>query len=343
MKVEKKSITTMSMPYTVSTIRLGGRDRIVAATEDRGKTITTSPPEWQAHELLSGPGGCMSIAQPSGSERMFGVFGCFPGYQFHDAAIYEIMPKEGLQAYELRAVFPLPFAHRISFVSRNGAEYLVSANLARTKKSPDDWSEPGAVYAAAVPESTSGEWKQERILGELHKNHCMYSGLLQGRRVLMIGGTEGLFSFDLDSSDEGWTVQRVLKHEISEVVAIDLDGDGIDELVTIEPFHGSRLVVYRKSGTGWNRMGEYPLEFGHGVCGGIVGGKTALVVGNRRGENNLEIFTPDERPSLKLSRHIVAHGVGAANVTLIDHAGASWIVAANQHDSEVAAYRIEEL
>ncbi len=347
MTVTRKSIFTMSMPYTVATVRLGGREQIVAATEDHGKTILTSPPQWRASELLPGPGGCMSIAQPSGSERMFAIYGCFPGYQFHDAAVYEILPTKeseaGASPYELRTVFPLPFAHRICFATRNGTEYLISANLALTKKGADDWTEPGTVYAAPIPESPDGQWKPEPILRDLHKNHCMYSGSLHGRRVLMVGGQEGLFSFDLDAAGDGWNAERILDHEISEVVAIDLDGDGIDELVTIEPFHGSRLFVYRATDNGWMRVSEYPLQYGHGVFGGTIAGKTALVVGNRAGNKNLEILVPTGGSDLTLSGHVVAEGVGSANVALMEHAGATWIVATNQADSEVTAYRIDDL
>ena len=343
MRVERKSIATMSMPYAVATVRLGGRVRTVAATEDHGKTIISSPPDWEAQEMLAEPGGCMSVAQPAGSERLFAIYGCFPGYQFHHAAVYEILPKEGGQASDLRSIFPLPFAHRICFATRKGTEYLISANLARTKKSPDDWADPGAVHAAVVPDSPEGEWVQESILGELHKNHCMYSGILQGRRVLMIGGAEGLFSFDLDADEEGWEARPILNHEISEVVAIDLNGDGFEELVTIEPFHGNQLVVYRRDGTAWSRVGEYSLEYGHGVCGGLVNGKRVLVVGNRAGDGNLELFIPEVTADLRLTRRVVAGGVGAANVALVEHEGESWIVAANQRESEVVAYRIESL
>lgn len=63
---------------------------------------------------------------------------------------------------------------------------------------------------------------------------------------LYISGTEGTFCASFPATSASlWEFERVFDHEISELFFIDLDGDGIDELVTIEPFHGDRLAVYR--------------------------------------------------------------------------------------------------
>lgn len=348
MKIIAKSVCSMSMPYAVATVDFDEKKQIIAATEDHGKTIVAAPPEWKAREIIAGPGGCMSIAQPENSRDIYAIYGCFLGYQFHQGAVYRLRRREEQVGQEgspctIEKVFALPFAHRICFAYRNGVEYLVAANLAATKSGADDWSQPGAAYAGPIPGLRDVEWGPRPIVENLHKNHCMFSGTLNGRRMLMIGGREGLFGLDLDTPGSDWHAHQILTQEISEVVTADLDNDGFDELVTIEPFHGNRLVVYHVERGGWKNVLELELEYGHGLWSGKIAGRTALVVGNRSGSANLEILLPKNGSQLELERHAVAEGAGSANTAVVDHDGVSWIVAANQTSSEVVAYRVDSL
>ena len=68
----------------------------------------------------------------------------------------------------------------------------------------------------------------------------------------------------------------------------DLDGDGTPEFVTIEPFHGDTLAVYRRDGQGKiAKAWSYPLAFGHVVWAGSVLGQRAILAGNRAGDKDL--------------------------------------------------------
>ena len=40
-------------------------------------------------------------------------------------------------------------------------------------------------------------------------------------------------------------MHRIFDHEVSEFGFVDFDGDGVDEIVTIEPFHGENFVIYK--------------------------------------------------------------------------------------------------
>lgn len=348
MKITTKSICSMSMPYAVATVQFEGKPQVFAATEDHGKTIVAGPPEWTPRNVVEGPGGCMSIAQPEASQDIYAIYGCFVGYQFFEGAVYRLSPRERPTGdddslFTSQKIFALPFAHRICFVERNGVEYMIAANLAETKSGKDDWSKPGTVFAGPLPRVRGEQWKPEVILEKLYKNHCMFSGSLNGRRILMIGGQEGLFGFDPEAPGTSWQSRQILPQEISEVVTADLDNDGVDELITIEPFHGNRLIVYHADAGAWKNVFELELAYGHGLWAGTIAGKTALIVGNRSGNANLEILLPRTGTRLELERHVVAEGAGSANSTVLDHEGATWIVAANQSSSEVVAYRVDSL
>lgn len=348
-EVEKKSLCPMRSAYAVSTVVLDGHEQVVAATEGHGPAVLIDPVDWSVREMVPGPGGCMSIAQAGGG-RIFAIFGGFPGYQFHEAGMYAIDRASRGGSFREAEIFRFPFAHRICVVSRHGTEYIVAANLADTKATPDDWAKPGVILAGPVPAGTDNEWKPVRIGEKLHRNHCMFAGTLGGKPVMLIGGQEGLYRFDLDSGDEGWPAALMVDHDVSEAVIVDIDGDGRDELVTIEPFHGNRLRMYRwdRSGAGgWDAAPalefETSLDFGHGLWAGDLAGvsaRMALLVGNRAGSKNLELFAW-ERASNSLERHVIDAGSGSANIAVAHRGAETWVVATNQSSEEVAAYRVE--
>lgn len=69
----------------------------------------------------------------------------------------------------------------------------------------------------------------------------------------------------------GFHLEPIIEEEISEMVARDLDGDGVDEMVTIEPFHGHRLRVYKRDvGTG-GAKGAGAAGGGASAAGGAAG------------------------------------------------------------------------
>ncbi|MFW5795847.1 MAG: hypothetical protein ACOCV0_01480 [Alkalispirochaeta sp.] len=283
-------------------------------------------------------------------------------------------------------LFDLPFAHRLqSFRNRDGV-HLVAASIAQSKHDRDDWSRPGAVFVADLGDGLAAPERGAEppapaaragipgdvpiplrpILGELHKNHGLTT-VGTGHMVhpeetvrsnstgdlgwLYISGTEGTFRAPFPETNESsWTFERVVDHEISELFFIDLDGDGVDELVTIEPFHGDRLAVYRigRSETGsegtrpgrsrsWGTrrgdvspgrarepLGSAPPElalwlekeisFGHGLWTGMIGGVPSILVGNRSGHKNLEMIRIIDG---NLVTETIAEGTGTAQVAVV--------------------------
>jgi hypothetical protein len=181
----------------------------------------------------------------------------------------------------------------------------------------------------------------EPVLPALFKNHGLLVSELAGKRVLVITGAEGMFVHDLDRS--GWDFDRVIDHEISEVWLHDLDGDGKQELVTIEPFHGNELHVYKQDGSGWQSILQYELVYGHGVWVGMIRGKTTILVGNRDGHCDLEAYVVDSTSPLTLRKVVIDAGVGTANLTVVPGQDADRVFTTNQSASEVAVYAIQTL
>jgi len=314
------------MPYALGWLTHQGERCVVAATEDHGPVVISRPPFERAEVLVPGPGGCMSLLEnPRKPGELFSIMGCFLGYNFHGGAVYRIA---GGTANKL---IDLPFGHRLEIVDRPDGRFLLASNLASTKDSPQDWTRPGSLYA--LPLDT--EWKElgTPVLENLNKHHGMFQGTLNGRPTFMVSAQQGVFSLDLRSP--GWAFARVLDHEVSEIALFDLDGDGNDELVTIEPFHGNVLAVYKAVNGHWSRTWDAELDYGHCVIAGLFQNRPSVLVSSRAGNKDLVWW--DFSASVP-QKTVVAEGVGTANLLVAKALGEDIILATNQARGELVRY-----
>jgi hypothetical protein len=332
MRFEKLVIDRLAMPYAIGTLGSGPAASVVCATEDHGPTVVADPPYTRARPLAPGPGGCMALlTDPERPGDLYAIMGCFVGYRFQGAGIYRI--RDG-SAHRL---LDLPFAHRIGIVRREGSRYLLAASIAADKRDAADWSQPGAVHAAGLGAPDS-PLTLVPVLEGIHKNHGFLVTPFEGRRSVLIGCAEGLLAMDLESSDSEWPVRPVLPQEVSEIAVADLDGDGRDELVTIEPFHGSALRAYRQTPGGWSVFWEAEISFGHCVLAGAFAGRGSVLVSNRDGSRDLLLFQFSAEAPSRPTRIVVEAGAAAANMLVLTVEGTDRIVSANQAAGEIALY-----
>jgi len=371
-RFEKQSLCTMNMPYALGTFDLDGEQCVVGATEDHGPVMMIRPPFREAGELISGPGGCMALlADRKRPGTLFAVMGCFLGYKFQEGGVYRIRQdsEEGVRqrghvataesagagragelsasAFRATKILDLSFAHRIELVDRPAGRYLIAAALAADKRDPADWSQSGALYAAPVPVGADldarNSWRLAPILEGIHKNHGLLVTRFQGRRTVLLSGSEGLFALDLEAPGDGWPFRRIIDREISEIAVFDLDGDGRDELITIEPLHGNALRVYRESAAGWELAWEDELAYGHCLWAGEIARRRSILVSNRSGSRDLILFqfaNSRTAGTLGPERVVVDAGAGSANMLVVASGGVERIFATNQGSGEISVYTV---
>lgn len=119
---------------------------------------------------------------------------------------------------------------------------------------------------------------------------------------------------------------------------IDLDGDGTNELVTIEPFHGDTLNIYKRKGSAWELRFSDALSFGHGLSSGRFNGKPLIVVGNRSESFALESFTVDNLSKGIVNREVIEENTGPTQTQVFSRGPVDFIMSANQRKHEVALY-----
>ena len=165
---------------------------------------------------------------------------------------------------------------------------------------------------------------------------------LNNRQVILVSGMEGVFMLTVPKgSGEQWSNQCLMKREVSDIYVSDMDIDGKEELITIEPFHGNKLVIYKLSeDEQWYPVFERRINFGHVVWAGKILGKPCVIFGCRGGDKELGLLFPKGKDLQDFDYELIDQGVGPASVSIVHKQDYDQILSANHGADEVALYEI---
>lgn len=342
MNVKKQILAKLDKVYAVNSIQINARTHFLAASEGRGKCLIFSPPHWEASVVWDNPGGCMSLIPVPGREKTFVAIQEFlPIFQSEHAGIVYVEDKLAAKPWFVTRVIDLPFVHRIEIVHIDSDPFLVAASLCSGKDFRDDWSHPGTVYAGVIPKNPFDKWSLEPIFKDISKNHGIHVTTINKKPVVMVSGKEGLFVLQVpEKPGSRWQYKRLLKHEISDIYSYDIDGDDMLEIMTIEPFHGNRLVIYKYTSQGCQPVFETSMDFGHVVWAGKLLGKTVVLGGCRGGSKELFLLHPKTSDLRTMSREIIDSNIGPTQIAVVHEQNRDLIVSANHGSDEVVLYEL---
>lgn len=349
MKVTKKVIGKLNKCYSIAPLYYQGKEHFLVAAEKTDPCYLFDTDGNQEDTVWTGPGGVMSMVQIPGSD------GCFLAtHKFYspndskEAKIVQVTPR-AKGDWEVQTLVQLPHVHRFDIVTRNGVNYLIACALKSGHEYKEDWSMPGKVYAAVLPNDLSVYNEENQlpltVLKEnMLKNHGYYKVEENGVQTCVISADCGVFQFiPPEKEGEEWEIKTLLKEPASDAVLVDLDEDGEKELVVLAPFHGEFIKIYKKIDGVFQQVYQYekPAEFTHAIYGGQLCSKPAVVIGHRKGERNLIAFTYNKEEQSYQSE-ILDHDCGSANVYHYVKDGKDIIIGANREIDEIAMYIVEE-
>ncbi len=339
MTVKKTILAQLDKCYATAIMEIGGTLRHLVATEGAGPCIAWSDADHSAETVWEGPGGTMNIVPiPGVKDEFLATQDFVPTFQAKESKIAHVRYADGV--WTTRQIMTVPYLHRFDVCQVGGKRFFVGSTLCLFKENKEDWTKPGAVYVGELPDSPDGPFPIRAVLSGITRNHGFCKGSWKGRAAYLVSGDEGAFAVYVPKNAYGaWETERILERPVSDMAVCDIDGDGTLELATIEPFHGSKGVIYKETGGKLVPMLEHEYEFGHVVWGGTILGKPAFIIGGRKGNRELNLFEWDA-VNQSIKRTLIDNSGGPSNIAVYHKPGRELILAANREIGEVALYEI---
>lgn len=348
MRYTKRVIAT-DMPKCYAIGMFNGTDgpSFVVATEKDGPVRRFTLSGSVMETVAEGPGGVMTVMQtPGRDDQLLATCKFFsPNFGADDAKLVSYTRHtNGL--WDCTTLCDLSYVHRFGVLKgADGTNWLLACTIKSScRKVKNDWLNPGAIYAAPLEgtlESYDGHHQLPLTLVAncQLQNHGFY--LAPDRSYALISTAAGVFRYlpPATKDTNTWQVDCLIVQPTSDMCVVDLDGDGIGEIVTISPFHGDVLSVWHATKTPdvytkvWTDSQTH--SFLHAIWGGVLEGEHCAVIGNRRDDCNLmRLYFADGDYHIET----IDHGYGPANCWVFENGGHSHIIAANRETDEVAIY-----
>lgn len=284
-------------------------------------------------------GGCMGMSALPGKKNQFLAVQEFYLKQTPSQAKLVWVERKGKDSWEVQDYVALPFLHRFGIMEDEGESYLIACTIAQDKKDKDDWSLPGEIWWGKIGTCAADGIQLTKLKSGLYRNHGFYHQQKGGRDYFYIGCDQGLYR--LYREQHAFQFEKLLDVPVGEAAVADIDHDGEDEILTIEPFHGNAICLYHKNKAGryekvWNYDGD--IDFAHALIATTIAGTPVFAAGVRRKQAEMFLLWHDQ---MGYRARIIDQGGGPANLCAFSYQGVDGIAAANHTANSCTIYTLD--
>lgn len=348
MRVEKKVIDHVEKCYAVSEFTYDKERHLLCSAEGNGPCNAYDLQGNLVETLWRGPGGVMTLLQLPDAPQpvLLATQGFFSPDNAAGAKIVYYYRKD--TGWVCETLCELPFVHRFGIVEGKEKKYLVAATLKSANAFDGDWTCPGRVWTAPLPEDIF-RYNEEHplrmypLISGLYKNHGFCINQNTEGSYAVVGTDNGVYTiFPPEDCCGEWRFEQIFDVPVSDMLYQDLDGDGEKELLVLTPFHGEDVKIFKKDGNGsfvkvYER--EKKIPFAHAIWGEMIDGRAFAFLGGRGGEKELIAIRYDEGKG-EYTESLIDKGAGAANCMVFWENGELRLLAANRETNEIALYAI---
>ena len=344
MNISKKKLDDIKRCYATSSIFYEDKIHLIFSSEDPNVICESFSGDdfGVKEEIWKEPGGCMSIIPIPGREKEFLAIQEF--YLKVTPSLAKLVwVKKGEKAWKIKDVLKLPYLHRFDLYKVDDSIYFIGATIATSKEHKEDWTVPGRIYVGKLPENLEDGIKVEILKDGLYRNHGYYGDIDEnGNPCGYFGCDNGIYKvYPPLNRNSDWKIEKILDGVIGEISVIDIDNDGEKEIMTIEPFHGNQIYIYKKNNGDWRRVYKYDkeIDFAHSLIAGTLRGIPTFIAGVRR--EDAELFYVQFKDG-KFVTEIIEKGVGPANLSLVNEKHRDLILSANHTANEASVYIVTD-
>jgi len=354
---ETHLVDSIRNPYSVAVADMnadGKKDIVVCSTGDKFIAWYEAP-DWKRHIISTQTTGNISIDvhDIDGDGKLDVAVGSeFNMHIAKDDAFLQWFCYEDGEWVGYK-IDDFSFCHGIHFadIDGDGEKELISSSMRGIIGAPLDWEDPGLLLYYKIPEHPrEDKWIRHVIDDEVKRLHFMHILDLDGdgRLDIVVACKQGIFWYE--PGDERGTFNR---HQISDsgggnIFVVDIDGDGINEVVSLEPWHGNELVIYKafgdlKSGTWEKNTIDETFSNAHAVCCADMNGdgKIEIVAGYRGEGTSLYYYEQEDLKANRWRKHLIDDDMGITGIVITDMDGDGKldIVGAGQTTNNLKWYR----
>ena len=230
-------------------------------------------------------------------------------------------------------ILHLPFLHRFDVFELDDKVWILASTIAKDKKDKDDWSLPGRVYCGILNHDTLESL--DIVADGLYRNHGY--ARLQSKNGGVVTADQGIFK--IHYIDHVWKFEQLYDKAVGEVALLDIDQDGHEEWLTIEPFHGSHIQLYKSQPT-VQTLWSYPseIDFAHTLQAAHFSFGPCFIGGVRRIHPDLFIISVKDG---SINWEVLDDQAGPANCVAITYQGKDIILSANHTSNQAALYVLQ--
>lgn len=341
MKIEKIHLDDITRCYSASHMNINEDLYVLLASEDPNSVcFSYTGKDFDKKEIVwDNRGGCMSIIPFENRKGEFLAVNEF--YLKVTPSLSKIVwGRKTENGWEIKDLFSLPYLHRFDIYSVGDVDYIICATIARNKSNKEDWSEPGQIYVGVLDKDLNKPIELKQIVDGCFRNHGYYRSECNGQVCGYFSSDQGVIRITPPNNIDGeWVIEKVMEGKIGEIALIDIDNDGNLEMITIEPFHGNTIKIYKLNNDKYECVFTYEneIDFAHTLIGRYINGVPSFIAGIRRLDAELIII---QYINDKYKVITVDKGVGPANVDYVQLDDYGLLISANHTANEAAVYKI---